>query len=544
MAETTIIRAHEGFQKQFVRTFVDVAFGGGVLAAGKTYGAALSTAEPSLDPNWRGLVVKNNIDDLKRGGGVIDTFSKELYDNGAQLRMSDMPRLTFPSGAWIDFAHLADQSVDAILRRFKSSQYDWIYFDELTGFTWDAFKTLLTRNRGKSAYAGKCLATTNPERESWIRDFIDWYIDPEGFIDPERAGVVRYFYMMGSNAKDVCWGMTKEEVYAQCKTDIDKKLDKVYGFMQGRDKWESMIKSFTFYLGKMSENKEMLQNNDGYIGTIAMSGGAEAAKMLEGNWNVSSRDEEGVLVSYEEANSVFLTDPQRNNDRWVTVDLADTGTNNFIQMAWDGLDVIDIDILTQSTAGINAERVQLFAARNNVANSHIIYDAIRTGLYLNAFIPEAIPYESNHSPLGVNALQYMRLKDCCYGKLIYLIKNGLMSFTDDVAKRTFVHQKMKNRITVQEEFVREARIVRFVDAQNGKKRLMTKKEMNKQLGSGQSMDVMDCCSIRMYPLLKYNDGYELESSKQEYQQYQEQRESGQTVNIYDETSLGVSYGSW
>lgn len=509
-----------------------------------TFGAALSTAEPSLDPRWRGLVVKNNIDDLKRGGGVTDTWDKELFSGGGQMRQSEMPRFTFPSGAFIDFCHVADQSVKAILRRFKSSQYDWIYFDELSEFTWDCFKTLLTRNRGKSAYAGKCLATTNPERECWVRKFIDWYIDEEGFIIPERSGVVRYFYIMGNDVESVVWGDTKEEVYEQCRGAIDRKLDKVYGFMKGRDKWPSMIKSFTFYLGRMSENKEMLQNNEGYIGTIAMSGGAEAEKLLEGNWNVSSRDDEEKLVNFEEANSVFLNDPQRNNDRWVTVDLADTGTNNFIQMAWDGLDIIDIDILTQSTAGINAERVQMFAARNNVANSHIIYDAIRTGLYLNAFIPEAIPYESNRSPLGVNALQYMRLKDCCYGKLIYLIKNRYISCIDDVAKRTFVHQKMKNRITVQEEFVREAMIVRFIEAQNGKKRLMTKKEMNKQLGTGQSMDVMDCCSIRMYPLLKYNDGFELESSKQEYQQYQEQQESGQRVNIYDDSSFGVSYGNW
>lgn len=543
MAETTIIRAHQGFQEMFVRTNVDIAFGGGVLGSGKSFGEVLSVAEESLDKNWRGLFLRNNLDDLKAGGGLLDTF-KEVYGDYIQIRSADMPRVVFPSGAFVDVTHAADQSVEALLRRFKGRQYDTIVFDELTGFTWNAFKTILSRNRGKTKYSGRCRASTNPERECWIREFIDWYIDPEGFIMPERDGVIRYFYMMGADVKDIVWGDSKEEVYRQCKADIDKKLDKIYGFMQGRDKWPSMIKSFTFYLGKMSENKEMLEANPDYIGSIALSGGAEADKLLLGNWNVSSRDEEGKLVSFEEANSVFMNDPQRNNDRWITVDLADTGTNNFIQMCWDGLDVIDIDILTQSNAAINAERVQLFAARNNVANSHIIYDAIRTGLYLNAFIPEAIPYESNHSPLGVNALQYMRLKDCCYGKLIYLIKNGLISFTDDVARRTFVHLKMKNQISIQEEFVREARVVRFVDAQNGKKRLMTKKEMNKQLGTGQSMDIMDCCSMRMYPLLKYNDGYELESSRQEYQQYQEQQDNGQRVNIYDDSSVGVSYGGW
>ena len=502
----------------------------------------MATAEPSLDPNWRGLVVKNNIDDLKRGGGVIDTFSKELYGSGATLRMSDMPRLTFPNGAWIDFAHLAEQSIDVIQRRFKSSQYDWIYFDELTGFTWDAFKTLLTRNRGKSKYSGRCLATTNPERESWIRDFIDWYIDSEGFIMPERAGVVRYFYVMGSTVKDVVWGNTKAEVYDQCKADIDRKLDKVYGYMKGRDKWPSMIKSFTFYLGKMSENKEMLEANPDYIGTIAMSGGAEAEKLLSGNWNVSSKDEEDNLISYTEAESVFLNDAQKNGDKWITVDLADYGTNNFLQLAWDGLDVFDIDIAPYTRPVDNATRSMMFANKHNIGYKHIIFDAIR-GMYYQDYIPEAVPFESYKAPMGLNALQYMRLKDCCYGKLIWLIKNNLLSISDEVAKKIYINMAVKNAtaLTVREEFIEEARVIKFVDVQSGKKRLMTKKEMNKLLGRGRSMDLMDPCAMRMYPLLNIQDGMELETTRAMNQRYQEDIDSGNRFDLNDETQIGVCY---
>ena len=51
--EIRIIKPHEGFQEKFVRSNVDVVIGGGVLACGKSYAAILSTAEPSLDPNFR-----------------------------------------------------------------------------------------------------------------------------------------------------------------------------------------------------------------------------------------------------------------------------------------------------------------------------------------------------------------------------------------------------------------------------------------------------------------------------------------------------------
>lgn len=539
MAETTkIYRPHDGCQSYMVRTNVDVCFAGGNLGAGKTFGAALSIAEPCLDPRWRGLVVKNNIDDLKRGGGVIDTFHQELFGGYGQMRMSEMPRLTFPQGSWIDFCHLADQSYEAIMRRFKSSQYDWIYLDELTEFSWDAFRALLTRNRGKSAYAGKCLATTNPERESWIRDFIDWYIDDEGYIIPERDGVVRYFFVQGKTVKEVVWGDTKEEVYRQCRVEIDDLVRQ-----QKMEDWRPFVKSFTFYEGRMSDNKEMLENNSGYVGTIAMMGETERKKLLGGNWNVSSKAEEGVLVSYDEANSVFTNDPQRNGEKWITVDLADSGTNNFLQLAWDGIDIIDIDIVPFTTPAENARRAMIFANKHNIGYSHIIFDAIR-GRYFLDYIPQAVPFESYRAPFGVDALQYVKLKDCCYGKLIWLIKNNGISISDDVARCTYINvaSKTKSDLTIENEFVEEIRVVRYVDAPNGKKRLMTKKEMNKILGRGRSMDLCDPMAMRMYPLLNIPNGYELESSRRQYEGYQDEKDSGNRVDIYDDTNFGISYG--
>lgn len=530
-----IVSPHPGFQRSFVRTNVDVCFGGSSLGSGKTYGEVLSIAEESLDPNWRGLFLRNNLDDIKAGGAILDTF-REVYGNSIQIRTADMPRVMFPSGSYCDVTHAADQSIEALLRRFKGRQYDTIIYDELTGFTWDAFKTILTRNRGKSKYSGKCRASTNPERESWIRTFIDWYVGDDGYIIEERDGVVRYFYLMGPNVTDAVWGDSKEEVYMLCKADIDKKLDRVYGFMQGRDKWPSLIKSFCFYLGRMSENKEMLENNEGYLGSIAMSGGAEAEKMLMGNWNISSKDEEGTVISYEEANSVFTNDPQVNGDKWITVDLADYGTNNFLQLVWDGLHVIDIDIAPYTTPAENANRMKAMAHKHNIGYNHIIYDAVR-GRYINDYIPEAVPFESYRAPIGVNALQYVKLKDCCYGKAVWLIKNNGVSISDEVASRRYINvaEKTKSDITVQNEFIEEARVIRWADAPNGKKRLLTKKEMNKMLGRGRSMDLMDPFCMRMYPLLDTPDGYELESSRKEYEQYKDDEDNGNRVDIYDET---------
>lgn len=511
---------------------------------GKTMGAVLATVEPSLDPNWRGLFLRNNLSDIKSGGALLDTF-REVYGDSITITTTQDPRVTFPSGAYVDITHTNDQRVEVLDQRFKGRQYDMIYLDEATGFQWTTFTTIASRNRGKSAYAGKLMMTTNPEREHWLRPFLDWYIGADGFIIEERSGVVRYFYMLGADVKSVVWGNSKEEVYAQCKIDIDRKLDKIYGYGKGRDQWVQMIKSFTFLLGRMSENVDSLHNNEGYIGTIAMAGGAEAQKKLEGNWNVSSKDEENLVLSSAEANSIFTNDPQQNGDKWITVDLADSGTNNFLQIVWNGLDIIDIDIAPYTTPVENANRAKILANKHNIGYSHIIFDAIR-GMYFKDYIPEAIPYESYRSPLGLSALQYMKLKDCCYGKLIWLIKNNGISCSDNVAIRRYINaaSKTTSDITVQNEFVEEALVIRWVDAPNGKKRLMTKKELNRELGRGRSMDLFDACSMRMFPLLNYQDGTELESSRSEYMQYQDEREIGNRVNIYDDATFGVSYGGF
>ena len=39
-------------------------------------------------------------------------------------------------------------------------------------------------------------ATCNPDADSWVADFLSWWIDPEsGHPIRERAGVLRYFSM-------------------------------------------------------------------------------------------------------------------------------------------------------------------------------------------------------------------------------------------------------------------------------------------------------------------------------------------------------------
>lgn len=525
-----VIKApHEGFQENFSRSNVDVVIGGGQLGGGKTFGAIMATAEPSLDPKFRAVFLRNNLGDLKSGGGILDSFRECFGAKGCKIVESGDPHIDFPSGATVDVTHIADQTIKKLEQRFKGRQYDLIYFDEMTGFTWECFTFLFSRNRGQAKWSGKVRGTTNPKRSHWLREFLDWYIGVDGEIIAEREGIVRYFYISGEDVKSVVWGDSKEEVYQKCKIQIDRFLYKFNG-KAGKATYKDVIKSFTFYLGRTSENKSL---GDGYASSIAAMGGRKAEEN-SGNWNVDVDENLDAPILQEDANFVFLNDACINGDKWVTCDLADTGTDNFLAIAWNGFHIIDILILGQTTPRQNAERLEMFAASHNVANNHIIYDAIR-GTYINDYIPEAIPFVSYRHPMGLYGRMAQKLKDECYLRLVECIKRHELSIDEKIATRTYDHQKLKDRITIQNEFLEECSVVRFKDMPSGKKTLYSKKEMNQKLGKGRSMDLLDPCAMRMLPVLEYPYGEELLKSSNNENETQDDYERYGSTSIYDDS---------
>ena len=496
-----------------------------------SYGLVLAMAEPLMtDPDFRAMISRRSLGNQKAGGGFVEKFKQIFGADYVKIRESENPRVTFPNGTFVDLTYLDDSNMDKLRERAKGWEYDLIAIDELTEMTWEVFSYVMTRNRGQSkTFTGKFFATLNPKRSHWTRIFLDWYIGPDGFIIPERDGVVRYFYCAGPTVKDVVWGMSKREVYEKCKIDIDRKLKTIGGNFG----YEVMIKSFVFYQGKLGSNKKMLENNSGYLGSVAASGGRMAQALMEGNFNVDPEEEEDIPIPSQAARDCFVKDPAVNGDKWITIDLADYGKDNTLMLSWNGFHVVNYEIVMHSTPRINAERARLFAASEGVAESHIIYDAT-AGRYFNDYIPDAIPYISAAKAMGIYYLSAMTIKDLCYLRLSYMIKRGQLTFSDKVANAVYTHQNLKYRVTIQNEFMEECAVVRFDKMQSGKKKLQSKKEMNRNLGKDRSMDLLDPCAMRMYPCLNMEYGSELqEGFRIAAQEVEEKNPNAQS--IYDDT---------
>ena len=528
---SNVIMPQEGFQMEFASSSVDVVFGGGILASGKSFALVLALAEPLMtDPDFRALISRRNLGNVKSGGGFVDKF-KTIFGEYCNIRISDNPRISFDCGSYCDLTYIDESDTDKMQERAKGWEYDVIAIDEITEMSWEAFSYIMTRNRGRSkTFTGKFFATMNPKRSHWVRQFLDWYINPYGYINPERDGRVRYFYINGQTVKDVVWGNSKLEVYQRCKPEIDRRLKSVGGAFT----YENMIKSFVFYQGHLAENKGLIAGNPDYIGSIAASGGAMSEALLEGNWNVDPNDANKRAIPTGAARGVFDNDPAITGDKWITVDLADVGTDNVVALAWDGFHVIDIMVLTRTKPADNANAALGFAAKHGVGTSHIIYDAT-SARYFNDYIPDAVPYVSAQRPYGMYKYEAMTVKDMCYLRLCKMLKNGDLTFADNVSSSVYNHANLKYRVTVEAEFLDECSVVHFNDAVSGRKRLDSKKEMNRRLGNGRSMDLLDPCAMRMLPCADLEYGSEREMSS-----LAKERETAATTSrvresVFDET---------
>ena len=89
--------------------------------------------------------------------------------------------------------------------------------DEITHIPYEKFKYLVTCNRNGVGLHNRIWGTCNPDPDSWVRKFIDWWIGPDGFPIPERDCKLRYCFMDGDSPDTIYWGDTPEEVYEQWK---------------------------------------------------------------------------------------------------------------------------------------------------------------------------------------------------------------------------------------------------------------------------------------------------------------------------------------
>jgi len=257
------IRPQPGPQTRFLVCSADVVFYGGSAFGGKSFALLLAPLYYVDNPKFGAVIFRRTTKQITSEGGLWDTASDLYTSIGGIPKQNPSLLFEFPSDMKVSFAHMEHEK-----NRFdwQGSQIPLIGFDEITHFTWKQFSYMLSRNRSDSGVRGQILGTCNPDPDSWVRSFIDWYIGDDGFVIPERSGVIRWFITLGD---EVIWRDTKQELLNE------------FG-----DTDEILPMSFTFIRSSITDNLIGLKNDPTYLAKLNALPRVERAQLKDGNWNV------------------------------------------------------------------------------------------------------------------------------------------------------------------------------------------------------------------------------------------------------------------
>lgn len=273
MSTKIILAPQKGPQEMFLATSADICIYGGAAGGGKTFGLLLEALRHKDNKNFNAVIFRRDYTQVTSPGGLWDSSVKIYsYIKGSCPLKTPKLHWIFPSGASVNFAHL---KTDEDCLSWQGSQIAMIGFDELTHFSKYQFFYMLSRNRTDSGVIPYVRATCNPDADSWVAEFIKWWIDQEtGYPIPERSGKVRWMVRLN---EVIYWFDTKQEaINAAIENGTDE------------EKAVIMAKSVTFIASTLQDNKILMKNDPGYMANLLALALVERERLLNGNWKIKA----------------------------------------------------------------------------------------------------------------------------------------------------------------------------------------------------------------------------------------------------------------
>lgn len=262
MAEAFAIRPQAGPQERFLSSSADIVIYGGAAGGGKSWGLLMEPLRHvTTNHQFAAVFFRRNTTQIRNPGGLWDE-SRGLYPLLGAKPAKAVLEWRWPFGGLVKFAHLEHE---ATVYDWQGAQIPLICFDELTHFTKSQFFYMLSRNRSTCGVKPYIRATTNPDADSWVREFIAWWIDQEtGLPIPTRSGVIRWFARVNDT---IVWADSAVELRQRLGADVEPK-------------------SVTFIAAKLDDNKILLAKDPGYRSNLMAQNAVERARLLGGNWKV------------------------------------------------------------------------------------------------------------------------------------------------------------------------------------------------------------------------------------------------------------------
>ncbi|MBD0822625.1 terminase large subunit domain-containing protein [Aestuariibaculum marinum] len=474
MSEITEITPQEGYQMMALSSPADIVIGGGAAGVGKTFCLLLDPVRDFGNGEFGGVIFRRLTTQIKSEGGLWDE-SKKLYPYLNGVPNQTELQWKFPSGAKLKFSHLEHEKN---VTSWQGSQIPFIGFDELTHFSQKTFFYLLSRNRSSCGVKPYVRATCNPDPDSWVADFISWWIGDDGFPIPERQGVLRYFVKDGDT---FIWASSVKECIKKAWYFIQPLVD-ASGIAA-----ENFVKSVTFIGGSLYDNKKLLSVNPEYLANLASQDEQTRLQLLSGNWKVALNPSD--VYDYQAFKDFFTNVWVETGDKCITVDVAMQGSNKLVIAYFEGERWEDLEIIDKSTGKDVIDAVARMQNKHGVPNSKVVYDANGVGAFIgggdNAFIPGSIAFNNGGKAFEMkDGRTFKNLKAQCYcidGEKIeqYISEHVANMMYDD-------------KMTVRQRLIFERKAIKKQKKKDEEPQaLIPKAEMKEKYLNGDSPDLLD-----------------------------------------------------
>lgn len=213
-------------------------------------------------------------------------------------------------------------------------------------------------------------------------------------------------------------------------------------------------------------------------------------------------DNAGALFRYTSLVDVFTNTVDKKNDKFLSVDIADDGSDKTIFSFWEGLEEYRREAFERLNTESIIAKIREYASQDKIPYSHIVVDAIGVGAGVasSSYLDGIIGYKSSYSAIktdqnivrlpNINYLpkaealtsDYKNLRSQCIFTLADLVNN----------------HKIASKVTgkFKEVIIEELGAYQDVSTGDGKRMATMKEDVKEQIG--RSPDHSDTWIMRMY----------------------------------------------
>lgn len=460
------IIAQPGGQENALRSMADITIAGGNRGGGKSYMLLMEALKDVQKQGFSGLILRNERDDLTN---IIKQSNRLFPDYGTYFTSKDMMYWHFTAGGDLYFSyHAGDYSKFEI--RFQGREYNFIGVDEITHITYKKFQYIKSTLRNGLGLRNRILGTCNPDPDSWVAQFIDWWIDEDGNPIKGRDGKLRWCFMMGDDVTDIIWGDTPEEVYGKCRHKLDPLLKK-------GDDWHDFILSVTFIRAELDDNKKLPKE---YKAMLAGQSEEQVARDLLGNWKFKAAGDD--IIKWQDMENFFNNAIQTGDGvRRCSCDVAFDGGDNLVMWLLVGNHFQDVYVCrADSQQTVNIVRGKLMEW--GVREENFTYDLNGVGQTFKGYFPKAQPFNNEGAVDPKLKYIYHRLKDQAACTFADALKAGEYSINPSILDRRFDGKGYKG-MSLREILLKERRAIRRDESFEKAWKIITKAVMKQLVGN-------------------------------------------------------------